>query len=32
MTKPSVPITERRYAVPLILVTSLFFCGPSAST
>jgi len=25
MTKPSVPITERRYAVPLILVTSLFF-------
>src|SRR2546427_7146192 len=25
MTKPSVPITERRYVVPLILVTSLFF-------
>ena len=25
MTKPSVPITERRYALPLILVTSLFF-------
>jgi MFS transporter, FHS family, L-fucose permease len=25
MTKPSVPITERRYFVPLILVTSLFF-------
>ena len=25
MTKPSVPITEYRYAVPLILVTSLFF-------
>src|SRR6202521_1743761 len=25
MTKPAVPITERRYAVPLILVTSLFF-------
>lgn len=25
MTKPSVPITERRYLVPLILVTSLFF-------
>jgi len=25
MSKPSVPITERRYAVPLILVTSLFF-------
>src|SRR5207302_10664111 len=25
MTKPSVPITQRRYAVPLILVTSLFF-------
>ena len=25
MKKPSVPITERRYVVPLILVTSLFF-------
>src|SRR5258707_13639534 len=25
MNKPSVPITERRYTVPLILVTSLFF-------
>jgi FHS family L-fucose permease-like MFS transporter len=25
MTKPVVPITERRYVVPLILVTSLFF-------
>jgi MFS transporter, FHS family, L-fucose permease len=25
MTKASVPITERRYVVPLILVTSLFF-------
>ena len=25
MTKPSVPITERRYILPLILVTSLFF-------
>jgi MFS transporter, FHS family, L-fucose permease len=25
MTKPSVPITERRYLVPLVLVTSLFF-------
>src|SRR5258708_21160223 len=25
MIKPSAPITERRYAVPLILVTSLFF-------
>jgi FHS family L-fucose permease-like MFS transporter len=25
MTKPSVPITERRYLLPLILVTSLFF-------
>lgn len=25
MTKPSVPVTERRYVVPLILVTSLFF-------
>jgi FHS family L-fucose permease-like MFS transporter len=25
MTKPSVPITERRYVVPLVLVTSLFF-------
>jgi FHS family L-fucose permease-like MFS transporter len=25
MTKSSLPITERRYAVPLILVTSLFF-------
>src|SRR5580693_9602648 len=25
MTKPSVPITERRYVVPLILVTTLFF-------
>lgn len=25
MTKTSVPITERRYVVPLILVTSLFF-------
>src|ERR1700685_3697176 len=25
MTKPSAPITERRYVVPLILVTSLFF-------
>jgi len=25
MTKPSVPITERKYVVPLILVTSLFF-------
>src|ERR1700739_1016545 len=25
MTKPSVPITERRYIFPLILVTSLFF-------
>ena len=25
MTKPTVPITERRYVVPLILVTSLFF-------
>ncbi len=25
MTKPSAPITERRYIVPLILVTSLFF-------
>jgi len=25
MNKPSVPITERRYVVPLILVTSLFF-------
>jgi len=25
MAKPSVPITERRYVVPLILVTSLFF-------
>lgn len=25
MTKPAVPITERRYVVPLILVTSLFF-------
>jgi len=25
MNKPSVPITERRYALPLILVTSLFF-------
>src|ERR1700733_4760676 len=25
MTKPSVPLTERRYVVPLILVSSLFF-------
>jgi FHS family L-fucose permease-like MFS transporter len=25
MTKPCVPITERRYVLPLILVTSLFF-------
>src|SRR5258708_38370713 len=25
MTKPSVAITERRYVLPLILVTSLFF-------
>src|SRR5580704_11969511 len=25
MTKPSLPITERRYIVPFILVTSLFF-------
>src|ERR1700732_2534861 len=25
MTKPSVPITERRYILPFILVTSLFF-------
>lgn len=25
MTKPTVPITQRRYVVPLILVTSLFF-------
>jgi FHS family L-fucose permease-like MFS transporter len=25
MTKPSVPITERRYVLPFILVTSLFF-------
>src|SRR6202522_959866 len=25
MTKPSAPITERRYILPLILVTSLFF-------
>jgi len=25
MNQPSVPITERRYVVPLILVTSLFF-------
>src|SRR6204780_4512375 len=25
MTKPSAPITERRYVVPLILVSSLFF-------
>jgi MFS transporter, FHS family, L-fucose permease len=25
MTKPSVPITERRYLLPFILVTSLFF-------
>src|SRR6266481_6318354 len=25
MTKPFAPITERRYVVPLILVTSLFF-------
>ena len=25
MTKPSVPLTERRYIVPFILVTSLFF-------
>jgi MFS transporter, FHS family, L-fucose permease len=25
MTKPTVPITERRYVVPLILVTTLFF-------
>jgi FHS family L-fucose permease-like MFS transporter len=25
MKKPSVPITERRYVLPLILVTSLFF-------
>src|SRR5690348_4928445 len=25
MTKPSLPITERRYVVPLVLVTSLFF-------
>src|ERR1700704_719505 len=25
MTKPSAPITERRYVLPLILVTSLFF-------
>ena len=25
MTQPSVPITERRYLIPLILVTSLFF-------
>jgi MFS transporter, FHS family, L-fucose permease len=25
MTNPSVPITERRYVLPLILVTSLFF-------
>jgi FHS family L-fucose permease-like MFS transporter len=25
MTKPTVPITERRYVLPLILVTSLFF-------
>src|SRR5579863_10645698 len=25
MTKPSVPLTERRYVVPLILVTTLFF-------
>src|ERR1700757_3394440 len=25
MAKPSVPITERRYVLPLILVTSLFF-------
>src|SRR6202051_15829 len=25
MTKPPVPITERRYVLPLILVTSLFF-------
>src|SRR6202142_2239902 len=25
MTKPSAPITERRYILPLVLVTSLFF-------
>jgi FHS family L-fucose permease-like MFS transporter len=25
MTKPAVPITERRYVVPLTMVTSLFF-------
>jgi FHS family L-fucose permease-like MFS transporter len=25
MTKPSAPITERRYVLPLVLVTSLFF-------
>jgi len=25
MTNPSAPITERRYVLPLILVTSLFF-------
>ena len=25
MNKPSLPITEQRYVVPLILVTSLFF-------
>jgi len=25
MTSPSVPITERRYVLPLVLVTSLFF-------
>src|SRR5579864_8711557 len=25
MTKPPAPITERRYVLPLILVTSLFF-------
>src|SRR5450755_2007843 len=25
MTNPSVPITERRYVLPLILITSLFF-------
>jgi MFS transporter, FHS family, L-fucose permease len=25
MTKPAVPLTERRYVLPLILVTSLFF-------
>jgi hypothetical protein len=24
MTKPSVPLRERRYVVPLILLTSLF--------